>query len=73
MEIRFAEKKDIPGILELLRQVGKVHHDGRPDLFRPDAQKYDADVPLSAACVSVTTLLSILTMPIIVGIAIMMK
>ena len=37
------------------------------------AQKYDADVPLSAACVSVTTLLSILTMPIIVGIAIMMK
>ena len=42
MEIRFAEHQDIPGILELLRQVGKVHHDGRPDLFRSDAQKYGA-------------------------------
>lgn len=43
MEIRFAEKKDIPAILALLRQVGRVHHDGRPDLFRGDAQKYDAN------------------------------
>ena len=37
------------------------------------AQKFDADVPLSAACVSLTTLLSVITMPIIVGIATMLK
>ena len=42
MEIRFAEDKDVLGILKLLRQVGKVHHDGRPDLFRSNAQKYGA-------------------------------
>lgn len=42
MEIRFAQSRDIPGILSLLRQVGAVHHQIRPDLFRPDAQKYTA-------------------------------
>ena len=30
MQIRFAENKDVPGILTLLRQVGAVHHDLRP-------------------------------------------
>ena len=40
MEIRFAKPEDVPGILELLRQVGQVHHQGRPDIFRSDAQKY---------------------------------
>jgi len=40
MEIRFAIPEDVPGILELLRQVGQVHHQGRPDIFRTDAQKY---------------------------------
>lgn len=42
MEIRFAQAKDVPGILALLRQVGKVHHNGRPDIFRSNAQKYGA-------------------------------
>lgn len=42
MEIRFAEIRDIPGILALLRQVGQVHHQGRPDIFRRGAQKYGA-------------------------------
>ena len=42
MEIRFAATGDIPGILSLLRQVGQVHHQGRPDIFRRGAQKYDA-------------------------------
>ena len=42
MEIRFAKTEDVPGILCLLRQVGHVHHVGRPDLFRSDAQKYGA-------------------------------
>lgn len=41
MEIRFAETKDIPGIIDLLLQVGEVHHRIRPDLFRAGAQKYD--------------------------------
>lgn len=40
MEIRFAKAEDVPGIIGLLRQVGRVHHDGRPDIFRADAQKY---------------------------------
>ena len=42
MEIRFAQIGDVPGILALLQQVGQVHHRGRPDIFRADAQKYGA-------------------------------
>ena len=42
MEIRFAKIEDVPGILSLLKQVGQVHHRGRPDLFRCNAQKYCA-------------------------------
>ena len=40
MEIRFARGQDVPGIIKLLKQVGRVHHEGRPDLFRLNAQKY---------------------------------
>ena len=40
MEIRFACAQDVPDIITLLRQVGRVHHEGRPDLFRSNAQKY---------------------------------
>ena len=47
MEIRFAEAKDVTGILALLRQVGQVHHQGRPDIFRKGAQKYGASQVLS--------------------------
>lgn len=42
MEIRFAQAQDVPGMIKLLRQVGAVHHQGRPDLFRCNAQKYSA-------------------------------
>lgn len=42
MDIRLAEPQDVPGILALLRQVGDVHHQGRPDVFRSNAQKYGA-------------------------------
>jgi ribosomal protein S18 acetylase RimI-like enzyme len=42
MTIRFATREDIPGMIELLKQVGRVHHEIRPDLFRFGAQKYDA-------------------------------
>lgn len=47
MEIRFAKPEDVAGILALLRQVGRVHHDGRPDLFRSNAQKYGASQVLA--------------------------
>ena len=40
MDIRFAAERDIPGMIELLKQVGQVHHEIRPDLFRAGAQKY---------------------------------
>ena len=40
MEIRLAKDSDIPGLIELLKQVGEVHHKIRPDLFRSGAQKY---------------------------------
>jgi len=43
MEIRFAEIRDIPGMIALLQQVGDVHHRIRPDIFRAGAQKYDED------------------------------
>lgn len=40
MYIRRAVKKDMQGINRLLRQVLMVHHNGRPDLFKPNAKKY---------------------------------
>lgn len=42
MDIRFAKTEDTPAILRLLQQVGQVHHEGRPDIFREGAQKYSA-------------------------------
>ncbi len=41
--IRHAEIRDIPRIMNLLLQVGMVHHNGRPDLFRGNATKYTPD------------------------------
>ena len=41
MTIRFATCADISGILRLLYQVGDVHHQIRPDIFRSGALKYD--------------------------------
>ena len=40
MTIRPAENCHIPGLIRLLYQVGGVHHDIRPDLFREGAIKY---------------------------------
>ena len=42
MDIRFAKPQDVPGIIKLLQQVGEVHHVGRPDIFRENAQKYSS-------------------------------
>lgn len=41
MNIRRAMEKDIPEINSLLYQVCRVHHLGRPDLFRDGAKKYN--------------------------------
>ena len=41
--VRRAGKKDIPRILELLIQVDMVHHNGRPDIFKGPATKYNAE------------------------------
>ena len=42
MDIRRAEEKDIPRILELLGQVLQIHADIRPDIFIPGTTKYTA-------------------------------
>ena len=56
MDIRFAEPRDVAGILKLLKQVGRVHHLGRPDIFRANAQKYGASQVI-AMLESTTTLI----------------
>ena len=40
MTIARAENRHIPGLIRLLYQVGGVHHEIRPDLFRSGAIKY---------------------------------
>ena len=40
MQIRRAEERDMKGLQSLLRQVLMVHHNGRPDLFKADCEKY---------------------------------
>ena len=42
-KVRRAESDDIPAILNLLLQVDMVHHNGRPDLFKGPATKYNAE------------------------------
>ena len=41
MTIGLANNTHIPGIIDLLQQVGQVHYDIRPDIFREGAQKYN--------------------------------
>ena len=40
MIIRRATEKDMSGLNKLLMQVLMVHHNGRPDIFKPNAKKY---------------------------------
>ena len=40
MIIRRAKEKDLNDINKLLCQVLMVHHNGRPDIFKPDCKKY---------------------------------
>ncbi len=41
-QVRRATEIDIPSVMELLKQVNRVHYDGRPDLFKL-ATKYTAE------------------------------
>lgn len=41
MEIKLARQEHIGALLNLLNQVGQVHHEIRPDIFRETCQKYD--------------------------------
>ena len=43
MNIRRAKYEDMQGINTLLRQVLMVHHEGRSDIFKPNAKKYTDD------------------------------
>ena len=40
MNIVLANETHIPGMIRLLKQVGQVHYEIRPDIFRNGAQKY---------------------------------
>lgn len=40
MEIQRATPAHIPGLHRLLSQVLDIHHQGRPDLFKPGVRKY---------------------------------
>lgn len=41
MEFRLAVSSDAPAIASALRNMLEIHHNGRPDLFREGATKYD--------------------------------
>ena len=43
MDIRLAEKKDLPRIMDLLMQVHQVHADKRPDIFVDGITKYSPE------------------------------
>ena len=43
MTIRRTEIRDIPQIMELLKQVESAHQKGRPDIFKKNGTKYTAD------------------------------
>ena len=42
--IRVAEERDIPKISDLLSQVCLVHHNGRPDIFKPGRKYSEEDL-----------------------------
>ena len=42
--IRLAKHKDIPQILDLLKQVNKIHYDGRPDIFKLGTKYIQRDI-----------------------------
>lgn len=43
IKIKKAAAEDCGRIAELLKQIGGYHHNGRPDMFRANLTKYNAD------------------------------
>ena len=43
LNVRRAEERDVPAVLDLLMQVNMVHHSARPDLFRGPTTKYSPE------------------------------
>ena len=41
--VRMAKMEDLGDVLRLLAQIAALHEQGRPDIFRKNAAKYDAD------------------------------
>ncbi len=41
IKIRRAESKDAPKIAEMLIDIGELHHNGRPDIYKNNLQKYN--------------------------------
>ncbi|MEE0956484.1 MAG: GNAT family N-acetyltransferase [Ruminococcus sp.] len=50
LTVRKATEKDIPKILDLLVQVDMVHHNGRPDIFKGPATKYNEEELKAVIC-----------------------
>lgn len=48
--IRPAEPRDLEAVNDLLRDVLRVHHEGRPDLFRAEGKKYTDEELLGIFC-----------------------
>ena len=40
MEVRMAITRDVPQVLQLLRQLGQMQHEKNPEIFRSNGQKY---------------------------------
>lgn len=43
IRIRQAKLADVDGLVRLLKQISMLHHQGRPDLFKPNSQKFSAE------------------------------
>lgn len=41
IKVRKAEEKDAPKIAEMLISIGALHHNGRPDIYKANLQKYN--------------------------------
>ncbi|MGN0537084.1 MAG: GNAT family N-acetyltransferase [Acutalibacteraceae bacterium] len=69
MNIRKAEQRDIPKIGDLLLQISKVHHEGRPDLFNVGRKYSDEQVKTIIADESTPVFVATDTDDIVVGYA----
>ena len=43
MQFRKASEKDAPKIAEMLIGIGALHHNGRPDIYKDNLQKYNEE------------------------------